>query len=230
MKKVLTIILAVGFLLSSGCTQANNIPKIPSQGSNSNDLKQSTQVDLTPNKTTTNTTDTGTNLFFFKDKDSKLTYKGNFLFDDIVEKDVRLNINELANLKYGKLYELKLDFVEGVPNERLSLGYYYVQKDKIYKIQPTSENLNKLKTSEVLPDGSVIVCQDKEIKDTIGKDEPGLHHYLEVNGDKREFDSYNNQVSTGYYESLTWKKGKGLVNYRSGYGAEKDSMELQLIN
>lgn len=72
-------------------------------------------------------------------------------------------INELANLKYVKLYELKLDFIEGVPNERLRLDYFYVQKDKIYKIEPTKENLSKLKTSVELPNGSVIVCQDKEI-------------------------------------------------------------------
>jgi hypothetical protein len=125
---------------------------------------------------------------------------------------------------------LRFDSIEGVPNERLSLGYFYVQKDKIYKIQPTNENLSKLKTNEELQNDSVIVCQDKEIKDTLGKDEPGFHHYLEVNGDKREYHSYINQVSTGYYESFTWEKGKGLVNYRSGYGAEKDSIELQLIN
>ena len=136
----------------------------------------------------------------------------------------------MASLKDGKLYELKLDFIEGVPIERLCLGYFYVQKDKIYKIELTEENLNKVKKGEGLPDSSVIVCQDKELKDTLSKDEPGFHHYLEVDGDKREYHSYNNQVSTGYYESYTWDKGKGLINYRSGYGAERDSIELQLKN
>lgn len=242
MKKVLAIILVVGFLFTSGCTKTNNIPNISNQGSDANNLKQPTQADVTPNKSdaptkteapsSTNTTDTGavSNLFFFKDNDVKLTYKGDFLFDDIVEKDVTMNINELANLRYGKLYELKLDSIEGIPNDRFSLGYFYVQKDKIYKIEPTAENFSKLKTSEELPDGSVIVCQDKEIKDILGKDEPGFHHYLEINGDKREYHSYNNQVDTGYYESLTWEKGKGLINYRSGYGAERDTIELQLVS
>lgn len=248
MKKVLSIMLTVGFLLTSGCTKNDNIPNVSNQGSGANTLKPSAQASLTPNKTDTpkkvdtpnktdapnsmNTIDTGTvsNSFFFKNNDSKLNYKGKFLFDDIVEKDVKLNVNELVNLKYGKLYELKLDSVEGVPNERLSLGYFYVQKDKIYKIEPTNENLSKLKTSEELPNDSVIVCQDEEIKDTLDKGKPGFHHYLELNGDKREFHSYNNQVSTGYYESFTWEKGKGLINYRSGFGAERNSIELQLIN
>jgi len=236
MKQVLTIILAIGFLLTSGFTKASNIPNVSDQGSDVNNIKQSKQADLAPNKTDTpnitNTTDTGTvsNLFFFKNKDTNLNYKGNFLFNSIVEKDVKLNINELANLKYGKLYELKLDSIEGVPDKRLSLGYFYVQKDKIYKMYPNEENLSKLRTSEELPNGSVIVCQEEEIKDALGKDQRGFHHYLEVDGDKREYHSYNNMVETGYYESFTWEKGKGLINYRSGYGAERDSINLQLIN
>ena len=235
MKKLLIIILTIGLILTSGCTKSNNIPNVSNQGSNANNLKPSTQADFTTNKTdapnNTNITNTETigNSFFFKNDVSKLNYKGKFLFDDIVEKDVKLNVNEVANLKYGKLYELKLDPIEGIPNERLSLGYFYVQKDKIYKIESTEENLSKLKSSGELPSGSVIVSQDKEIKDTLGKDEPGFHHYLEVNGDKRVYHSYNNQVSTGYYESFTWERGKGLINYRSGYGAERDSIELQLI-
>ena len=72
----------------------------------------------------------------------------------------------------------------GIPEDRLSLGYFYVQADKIYKIEPSEENISRLKTSEELPEGSVIVCQDEEIKDTLGEDEPGSHHWLEANGEK----------------------------------------------
>lgn len=159
-----------------------------------------------------------------------LNYKGIFLFKKAIQKEVKLQISEMSNLNNGKLYELKLVSIEGVPNERLSLGYFYVQKDKIYKIEPTEENLNKLKTSEEVPNSSAIVCQDKELKDILNKDEAGWHYYIDVNGDKREYHSYNNKVSTGYYESFIWEKNKGLINCRSGYGAEKDSIELHLIN
>lgn len=105
-----------------------------------------------------------------------------------------------------------------------------MQKDTIYKIDLTEENLSKLKTSGELPSGSIIVCRNDEIKDELDKDEPGLHHYLIADGDKREYHSYNNQVATGYYETFIWEKGKGLINYRSGYGAARDSIELQLKN
>jgi len=106
-----------------------------------------------------------------------------------------MNIAKLAKLKCGTLYELTLEPIEGIPKERLSLGYFCVQKDVIYKIESAKVSLSKLKASDELPDGSIIVCQDKELKDTLGKDEPGVHLYLEINGDKREFHSYNNQVA-----------------------------------
>ena len=213
MKKALIIILTIG-LTFTGCAKLNNTSNISKQYDKVNNLKTPAQI----------------SSFFFKDNVSQLNYKGSFLFDDDLEKDVKMHISEVANLKYGKLYELKLDAIEGIPNDRLNLGYFYVQKDKIYKIQPTEENLSKLKTSEELPNDSVIVCQNKEIKDTLSEDESGWHHYMELNGNKREYHSYNNKVETGYYESFIWEKNKGLINYRSGYGAESDSIELQLSN
>ncbi len=239
MKKIISIIFVIGFLFNTGCTNTNNLPNILNQ-ENTRNLKQSAQANVTSSEIKTpskkdihssaNITSTGavSNLFFSKNKDVKLKYKGSFLFDDIIEQDVELNINELAILKDGELYELKLDSIDGVPYDRLSLGYFYVQKDKIYKLETNKENFSKLRTSAELLIGSVVVCQDREIKDTLDKEKHGFHHYIEVNGDKREYHSYNDQVSTGYYESFTWEKGKGLVSYRSGYGAERDSIELQL--
>jgi hypothetical protein len=168
------------------------------------------------------------NVFFFKKNISEVSYKGKFLFNDFVEADIKLLINEVKGLKHGKLYELKLSSIKEIPEDRLCVGYFYVQKDRIYKIEPTKENLEKLKSSEILPKNSTIVCQDKEIKDTLGKDEAGWHYSIEVIGDKIEYHSYNNLVSTGYYEAFTWQKGKGLVSYRSGFGAERDSIELNL--
>lgn len=205
MKKVVIVIITMSLILTTGCAQLSGNPS----------------SNITVERDTSN-------LFFFNSNVSQLKYKGGFLFDDIIEKDVILNINEIAELKYGKLYELKLDPVEGVPNERLNLGYFYVEEDKIYKIEPTEENLNKLKTTKELPTDSTIVCQDKEMKDNLNKDELGWHQYIEVDGDKRVYNSYNNQTDTGYYESFTWGKNKGLTYYKSGFGAESDSIELQL--
>jgi hypothetical protein len=237
MKKILVLILTVGLIVTSGCEKPNNSSNILERGTNSSNIEPSTQSNFEKDKvnsddTKYNNTDKENidNAFFFEDNVSELNYSGEFLFSEPVEKDVKLQIIKLAYVKNGVLYELKLDSIDGVPKERLSLGGFYVQKDKIYRIEPTEENLNKLKSHKEIPNDSVIVCQDEEIKDTLGNDEPGWHHYLKVDGDKREYHSYNNSVGTGYYESFIWEKDKGLINYRSGYGAERDSIEIQLSN
>lgn len=210
MKRIFIVLLLIGTMLIYGCAKSKEVPVVANQGGDITNMEAAE------------------NVFFFDSGISEQVYGGQFLFDDIVEEDTKLSISKIADLKNGNLYELKLDPIEGVPQERLSLGYFYVQEDTIYKLEPTTENLDQLKTSEELPDDSVIVCQDQEIKDTLGEDEPGFHHYVEAAGDKRVYHSYNNEVSTGYYESFAWEKGKGLINYRSGYGAESESIELQL--
>lgn len=225
--KRLIILFVFAILLSglfSGCGQSDIIPD---QGGDANISNPPLQDDL-PANANNSIEEVKDNLFFFKDNVLQMSYDGSFLFEDDVKKEVKLNIVELVNLKNGKLYELRLQDVEGVPDERLSFGYFYVEKDKIYKMEPAKENIDVLKAGEELPNGSVVVCQDEEIKDSLEKDEPGWHYYLEISGDRREYHAYNNQVSSGYYESFIWEKNKGLIGYRSGYGAERDSIELQL--
>ncbi|KNY25863.1 DUF5991 domain-containing protein [Pseudobacteroides cellulosolvens] len=233
MKKILIIILMLGLIVASGCGKTNDSSNLSQPHASSSSLEPE-QSDLNTNKADSkyNNSDKENvdNAFFFKDSVSELNYNGRFLFDEPVEKDVKLHINEVTSAKSGRIYELKLDSIDGVSTERLSLGYFCVQKDKIYKIEPTKENLNKLIRNKEMPNDSVVVCQDKEIKDTLSNEEHGWHHYLKVDGNKREYYSYNNLVGTGYYESFIWEKDKGLINYRSGYGAERDSIEIQLIN
>jgi hypothetical protein len=36
-------------------------------------------------------------------------------------------------------------------------------------------------------------------------------------------------VETGYYETYTWENKKGLMEYRSGYGAGNRSIELEFV-
>lgn len=229
------MILIISFLLTSGCIKSNST-SITEKGSIINNSKPSPKVSLNTNKiklanknSNISVEETVNNLFFFQRHVSKLNYKGSFLFDDDVETNVKLNINLLVNTNNGSLYKLKLSTIEGIPNDRLNLGYFYVEKYKIYKINLTKKNLLKLKSGEV-PNDSVIVCQNKEIRDTLTKDKSGLHQYIIVNGNRREYHSYNNNISTGFYETLIWEKNKGLINYRSGYGAERDSIDLQLSN
>lgn len=175
-----------------------------------------------------NDSQTGINAFFFNDSISEAAYSATFAFGEDVQKlEVTLSVKKIAELKDGKVYQLMLEPVKGVDEERLNLGYFCVQKNTIYKFDATQENLDTLKSTEQLPEGSVIVCQDKAIKDELDEAESGFHHYIDVNGNKREYHSYNNETETGFFEAFTWEKNKGLVGYRSGFGAENDLIELE---
>ena len=71
-----------------------------------------------------------------------------------------------------------------------------------------------------------LVCREAEMPDVL--EEEGWHEYIEENGDRREYHGYGTWGSTNYYEHFVWEWGKGLVAYRSGYGAESYGIELHL--
>lgn len=235
MKKILVSLLALGVLLISGC--ASNTPGTsaapvqtqpgPAATQTANAVPVAAASAALPQaKPSSSGTDAAANPFFFKSGTEVVNYKMAYSFSDANEGEATLRIKKIDKLAKGTVYELKLDAVPGIPDDRLSLGYFYVQQDKIYKTDPTQEYLNILKTQE-LPCHCFIVCQEEELTDPFAS-EPGFHQYITVNGGRREYHSYNDDTETGYYESFTWEKGKGLVAYQSGYGAERDSIDLQL--
>lgn len=225
------VFLLISSIIISGSVGSNNI-NLSDQGKNTDNLNSLTpyasgtsKVDLADKTTEINDTTKVKNPFFFENNDLLLNYSAKISFDEVIESDIKLYVNEIATFKYGKLYELKIDPVNGIPYDRVCLGCFYVQEDKIYKIEG---NLNKLGSNDEILNDSEIVCQNKRMEDALNKDEPGWHHYIEVSGDKIEYHAYDNQISTGYYESYVWEKGQGLIYYKSGYGAESESIELRL--
>ena len=170
------------------------------------------------------------NNYFFSSGVKQVNYCGKFLFKDYNEQDTILVVNEVVKHKEAILYQLKLNYVEGLNKERLTIGYFYITKDRIYKINPTEENLNYIYKKADIPADSIIICQETSIKDTVPETKKGFHNYLSINNNKCEYHSYNNATETGYYETFVWEKDKGLVQYKSGYGAELNSIELIMVD
>lgn len=72
--------------------------------------------------------------------------------------------------------------------------------------------------------------QDRYGKEDIrGENERGWHEYISVEDNKSEYHGYNSLIETGYYECFVWEIGKGLIEYKSGYGAGSDAIEVYLI-
>ena len=167
------------------------------------------------------------NLFFFNEGVLKAKYKSSFSFftDDSLPSEVELLVIELSRFESGVLYELKINYEENFASrdyngwDRFHIGYFYVEEDKITMIRH----------SDVLEERKV-VCQEEEKEDVLNKDEKGWHEYILADDNRREYQGYNNLTETGFYETFVWEKGKGLVEYRSGFGAEKDGVWLKLIS
>lgn len=167
--------------------------------------------------------------FSIKNLETK-KFKGRFSGNkgELIERDVKVYANLIVKSNFGSVYKLEIEPTKNVSGERLILGNFYILKDKIYKIEPSENNLNKIKNNEFFSEG-IIVCQEEEIPDYLGGNTKGEHRYLTVKGNKREFHMYNDRVNTGYFETYVWEKNIGLKYYKSGYGAEKDLIEIKLI-
>ena len=156
-------------------------------------------------------------------------------------KPIILNINKVASFNDGEVYLLRLNQikitepVDKIPEDRLQLGHFYVTRDKIYRLCYTDNSIylvnhyEKYITEDNFIKESQIVCQKDELKDALEEGIKGWHELIEVDGDKRRFRSYNNSVDTGFYESIVWEKDKGIVYYRSGFGAKKEVIEFEVV-
>lgn len=171
---------------------------------------------------------------FFLEGISKARYKSRFTFfcDNQLPTEVELLITEVSTFDDGVLYKMQIDCNEEFEGryyyewDRFQLGYFYVKNDKIIMLR--GEDIqDKIKSeSDVTKLGSV-VCQNEEIKDELDEGEKWWHESITAEGSTREYYSYNALSETGFYETLIWEDG--LKFYKSGFGAEKDDIELVLM-
>ena len=163
-------------------------------------------------------------------------FSGRFsaLSEPFEEREVDLIITEVHDFKEGILYELKINANEEIRDcyqldrfsvDRLNLGYFFVQEEQIFLIREDFFRVKQMTAEELVSIGT-LVCQEEEKADVLGTDEQGWHECIAVDGNRREYHSYNDLTETGFYEHFVWENGKGLVAYKSGYGAEADDIEL----
>lgn len=83
------------------------------------------------------------NSFFIENEFDSQKFKGRFSSsseeEGMIERDVYIQVEKITELKSGVIYKLKIQPIRGVPEERLLLGTFYVQKDKVYKIEYTKK-------------------------------------------------------------------------------------------
>ena len=148
-----------------------------------------------------------------------------------------MNFIRIAKLKKGILYHLKIEQASElkIPTKRLSLGYFYVQKNRIMRIWENNDyeaqgnvwtlskkTLNRIIKTSKIPKYSATIWQKKTYKDTLKHDKIDWHQYLKKIQDSpkkrlRYGGYYQYPQHSGYWETFIWEEGTGLIFYQSGY-------------
>ena len=200
----------------------------------------------------TETLSTGINSYWNMQGSGKVKFDVSAGFYDewgdipALEYKTKMNFIKIAKLKKGILYHLKIEQASDlkIPTKRLSLGYFYVQKNRIMRIWENNDyeaqgnvwtlskkTLNRIiKTSEI-PKYSTIVWQKKTYKDTLKHDKIDWHQYLKKIQDSpkkrlRYGGYYQYPQHSGYWETFIWEEGTGLIFYQSGY---RDGVECIML-
>ena len=201
----------------------------------------------------TETLSTGINSYWNMQGSDKVKFDASAGFYDeggdipALEYKTKMNFIKVAKLKKGILYHLKIEQASDlkIPTKRLSLGYFYVQKNRIMRIWENNDYeaqgnvwtlskkaLNRIiKTSEI-PKYSATIWQKKTYKDTLKHDKIDWHQYLKKIQDSpkkrlRYGGYYQYPQHSGYWETFIWEEGTGLIFYQSGYRDGVDFIRLK---
>ncbi|MCM1057129.1 MAG: hypothetical protein NC517_05920 [Firmicutes bacterium] len=147
---------------------------------------------------------------------------------------VTVSVTEVQRLEDGVLYELEVDSdeegfdrYEEYRGKWWYIGLFFVQGEDIYFIRGEDVQ-NEFRSAEEIQEAGTLVCNEAGKEDSLGEDIKGWHEYIAADGDRREYHAYSDLVETGYYECFIWEAGSGLIEYRSGYGAQSNHIELHL--
>lgn len=217
MKKYFTFIMILIVINVAGCN--NGI-------TNADNQKKEEISSETEEKDKENSQEEISNPYFNSTK--KLDYKGDFTFTDSREtENVNVRCEHLGDSEYGSLYQIVFDQIDRaqIPEELLNIGYFYVEKEKIYRcLELSEEQKTAIITLGQVPDEAEVVCQSTEIEDT--NQDKGWHKKIHINGDFIKYSCYDDTSATNFYETFVWQKDVGIILYRRGYAAELDAMTL----
>ena len=164
------------------------------------------------------------NEYFSYRDEQKIQFKVTRFFDED-DMYVTLVVKKLASYEKGDVYRITIEhedcperYYYGV-TDRFNLGTFYVTEDKIYVLDerddvPTAE--------EFLAENMVVCAKDDSITDHDGEAIELTH-----GGYTCFCAKYNTLIESGFYFNYRWKKGEGLVYFRSGYGAEGEPIEIR---
>jgi|SRR5262245_12624651 len=165
------------------------------------------------------------------DKPVSAKFQGSEWGDDIEQHEIpltaRVITTRLANMPWGAIFKIEFaDLQSNAPQKReIRPDYFIVTDDRIVLLNEEDNDVavKKISAMDKPPEfdpGDIYGI-------TTGKysHEEGLWKTtITVKGDLCVYDSSH---PSGHFKKVVWKKGVGLVEYASGYGAHADGFRLK---
>lgn len=139
----------------------------------------------------------------------------------------RVVITRLAKTAWGAMFRIEfVDLKSKAPKKREIASRYFIVTDERIVLLNEEDNEAAVKKIAALPSAPPFEKADVYgiANGTLAHKEGPWETEIEVKGDLCVYSSGHN---SGHFMKLVWKKGAGLIEYSSGYGAHADGYRLQ---
>ena len=165
------------------------------------------------------------------DKPLSAKFRGTEWSDDIGEEDIpltaRVATTRIAKMPWGAIFKVEFTDLKSGANKPREIrpDYFIVTDDRIALLneEDNDDAAKKISTLDKPP--------DFEPNDIYGITTGNFEHLegkwkttIKLKGDLCIYDAGH---PSGHFKKIVWKKGVGLVEYASGYGAHADGYRLK---
>jgi hypothetical protein len=168
------------------------------------------------------------------DKPASATFRGTEWNDENINGDIplraRVVTTRIAKMSWGSIFKIEYADLKSKAAQKREIGpdYFIVTDDRIVELH---EENNEEAAKKI---GAMDKPPAFDENDICGITTGHFKHQqtlwetkIDVKGDLCIFDSSH---PSGHFRRIVWKKGVGLIQYDSGYGAAKDGYKLKRIN
>jgi hypothetical protein len=165
------------------------------------------------------------------DKPASANFRGTEWGDEIQQEEIpltaRVVTTRVAKMPWGAIFKIEFtDLKSRAPKKReIRPDYFIVTDDRIVLLNEEDNDaaMKKISALDKAP-----TFEERDVRGiTSGKlnyEEGPYTTTIEIKGDECTYLSSHN---SGHFATIVWKKGVGLVQYASGYGAHADGFRLK---
>lgn len=184
------------------------------------------------------------NPYFYNQNQTVLEAEYYEHWGNLSNETVDMQISFVKSYEQGNVYKFTIDLLPDLfpsyfRGENMNI-YLYVTEDKIYRLrpyvqpQPNGETyyfydddellIQMLDTDEKVMNNGEIVCQEEETDEEYSS--------IKVNGNQITYSRHETKPNgeNGYKEIFVWEKGKGLIEYKVGFGLQPYAVYLGEIS